>query len=81
MKKYFIMTFGCEMNKADSEKINMVFLQSWLQKTNDYKNADVVVFNTCSVRQKWENRVFGICNDILEENLIYYIFYFLLLHF
>ena len=53
MKKYFIMTFGCEMNKADSEKINMVFLQSWLQKTNDYKNADVVVFNTCSVRQKW----------------------------
>lgn len=69
MKKYFIMTFGCEMNKADSEKINMVFLQSWLQKTNDYKNADVVVFNTCSVRQKWENRVFGICNDILEENL------------
>lgn len=56
------------MNKADSEKINMVLLQSWLQKTNDYKTADLVIFNTCSVRQKWEDRVFWMMNEILEEN-------------
>ena len=32
MKKYYIKTFGCEMNQADSEKINMILLQSWLLK-------------------------------------------------
>lgn len=56
------------MNKADSEKINMVLLQSWLKKTNDYKKADLVLFNTCSVRQKWEDRVFWMMDDIREEN-------------
>jgi tRNA-2-methylthio-N6-dimethylallyladenosine synthase len=52
MRKYYIKTFGCEMNKADSEKINMILLQSGLRKCADYKDADVVIFNTCSVRQK-----------------------------
>lgn len=68
MRKYYIQTFGCEMNKADSEKINMVLLQSWLQKTNDFKNADLVIFNTCSVRQKWEDRVFWMMREIRFEN-------------
>lgn len=68
MRKYYIQTFGCEMNKADSEKINMVLLQSGLQKTNDYKNADLVIFNTCSVRQKWEDRVFWMMREIRFEN-------------
>jgi|TARA_Y100001960_G_scaffold327552_1_gene414198 tRNA A37 methylthiotransferase MiaB len=40
------------MNKADSEKINMILLQSGLMKTNDWKDADLVIYNTCSVRQK-----------------------------
>jgi len=52
MKKYYIKTFGCEMNKADSEKINMILLQSGLVKTSDRKEADLVIYNTCSVRQK-----------------------------
>ena len=68
MRRYYIQTFGCEMNKADSEKINMVLLQSWLQKTNDFKNADLVIFNTCSVRQKWEDRVFWMMREIRFEN-------------
>lgn len=68
MRKYYIQTFGCEMNKADSEKINMVLLQSGLQRTSDYKNADLVLFNTCSVRQKWEDRVFWMMREIRVEN-------------
>jgi hypothetical protein len=52
MRKYFIMTFGCAMNQADSEKINMILLQSGFMKTNELKEADLVIFNTCSVRQK-----------------------------
>jgi tRNA-2-methylthio-N6-dimethylallyladenosine synthase len=52
MKKYYIKTFGCEMNKADSEKVNMILLQSGLMKTNDWIDSDLVIYNTCSVRQK-----------------------------
>ena len=68
MKKYYIKTFGCEMNKADSEKVNMILLQSGLMKTNDWLDADLVIYNTCSVRQKWEDRVFGMSEEIKREN-------------
>ena len=57
MKKYFLQTFGCAMNSADSEKIHMLMLQSGFVKVTDWKDADLVILNTCSVRQKWEDRV------------------------
>ena len=63
-KKYFIQTFGCQMNQADSEKINMVLLQSGFFRALNIDEADIVIFNTCSVRQKWEDRVFGILREI-----------------
>lgn len=68
MKKYYIKTFGCAMNQADSEKINMILLQSGFIKSNSIKDANLIIFNTCSVRQKWEDRVFGYINDIVKEN-------------
>lgn len=68
MRKYYIKTFGCEMNQADSEKVNMILLQSGMMKTNDWKDADLVVYNTCSVRQKWEDRVFWMSEEIRREN-------------
>lgn len=68
MKKYYIKTFWCAMNQADSEKINMILLQSWFMKTPDWKQADLIVFNTCSVRQKWEDRVFWFVEEIQKEN-------------
>lgn len=68
MKKYFIQTFGCAMNQADSEKINMIFLQSGIFRTIKRNEADIIIFNTCSVRQKWEDRVFGLIRDIKKEN-------------
>ncbi len=68
MKKYFIQTFWCAMNQADSEKINMILLQSWFFKVNNWKEADLVVYNTCSVRQKGEDRVFWAINEIRKEN-------------
>jgi tRNA-2-methylthio-N6-dimethylallyladenosine synthase len=40
------------MNQADSEKINMILHQSGFVITKNWKNADLVIFNTCSVRQK-----------------------------
>jgi hypothetical protein len=52
MRKYFIMTFGCAMNQADSEKVNMILLQSGFMISATIEQADLVIFNTCSVRQK-----------------------------
>jgi len=68
IKKYYIQTFWCAMNQADSEKINMILLQSWFIKVNNWKDADLVIFNTCSVRQKWEDRVFWMLTEIKKEN-------------
>lgn len=68
MRKYYIKTFWCAMNQADSEKINMILLQSWFMITTNWLDADLVVFNTCSVRQKWEDKVFGFIEEIHREN-------------
>lgn len=68
MRKYFIQTFGCQMNQADSEKVNMILLQSGFMKAIKWQDADLIIFNTCSVRQKWEDRVFGLVDDIVKAN-------------
>lgn len=69
MRRYYVKTFWCAMNQADSEKINMILLQSWFMKSNNWEDADLVIFNTCSVRQKWEDRVFWFVEEILKENV------------
>lgn len=69
MKKYYIKTFWCAMNQADSEKINMILLQSWFIKSLDWRQADLIIFNTCSVRQKWEDKVFWFIEEINKENI------------
>ena len=68
MKKYYIQTFGCSMNQADSEKINMILMQSGFVKVSSWREANLVIFNTCSVRKKWEDRVFGTFREIDKEN-------------
>ena len=64
MRKYFLQTFWCAMNQADSEKISMILLQSWFVKTLDWKESSLVVLNTCSVRQKWEDRVVWFLQEV-----------------
>lgn len=68
LKTYYIQTFWCSMNQADSEKIHMIFLQSWLKKVLTWQEADIVIFNTCSVRQKGEDRVFWMIQEIYKYN-------------
>lgn len=51
-RKYCIQTFGCQMNHADSEKIQMLLTQAGMSKVDTWEEADIVIFNTCSVRQK-----------------------------
>lgn len=52
------------MNHADSEKIHMLLTQAGLSKVDTWEEADIVIFNTCSVRQKGEDRVFGFVEEI-----------------
>jgi len=64
LKTYYIKTFGCQMNEADSEKIAAVFNAQGYQLANSFKEADVVIINTCSVRQSAEDRVLGLVNNL-----------------
>lgn len=56
------------MNYADSERINMILIQSWLNRVIEPNSADIIIFNTCSVRKKWEDKVFSHINDITKLN-------------
>lgn len=69
--KFFIQTYGCQMNKIDSERI-VGFLTSYgFSKISKPENADILIINTCSVRQSAEDRVFGTIRNwqkIKEKN-------------
>ncbi|MCL5265421.1 MAG: tRNA (N6-isopentenyl adenosine(37)-C2)-methylthiotransferase MiaB [Chloroflexi bacterium] len=54
---YHIWTVGCQMNKADSERIATALERLGLRPTSDKENADVIVLNSCSVRRSAEDRV------------------------
>jgi len=57
-RKYFIETFGCQMNVHDSERMAGLFDQAGLEPTADETEADVVVLNTCSVRERAEEKLY-----------------------
>jgi tRNA-2-methylthio-N6-dimethylallyladenosine synthase len=58
-KKVFIKNFGCQMNARDSEVIKGLLVAEGYKLTDDPKRADVVLFNTCSVREHAEERVWS----------------------
>jgi len=58
-KKVFMQTFGCQMNVYDSEKLKSILLPLGYSITDDERKADVIVLNTCSVREKAERRALG----------------------
>lgn len=59
MKTFYVKTFGCQMNKSDSEKMCALLEKEGLNKAESIEIADVVVFNTCCVRENAENKFFG----------------------
>lgn len=59
MKKYFIRTFGCQMNEHDSEKISWVLDSMDYIQTDLEEDSDLIIFNTCAVRKSAEDRVYG----------------------
>lgn len=68
--KYSILTMGCQLNENDSEKISGMLEKMGFSEIEDYKNADLVIFNTCCVRENAEERLFGKIGEIkkIKEN-------------
>ncbi|MGH2740785.1 MAG: tRNA (N6-isopentenyl adenosine(37)-C2)-methylthiotransferase MiaB [Actinomycetota bacterium] len=57
--RYFIRTFGCQMNEHDSERIAGLLEGNGLLRTDEAAEAEVVVLNTCAVRENADNRLYG----------------------
>lgn len=58
-KHYYIKTYGCQMNVHESEKLAGMLKSLNYEETNDMANADVIVFNTCCIRDAAEQKVLG----------------------
>lgn len=58
-KKHAIITFGCQMNENDSEKLNGMLTKMGYNKTEDTDEADFIIYNTCCVRENAELKVYG----------------------
>ena len=75
-KKLYIKTFGCQMNEYDSDKMaDVLHASEGLEKTDSPEDADVILFNTCSVREKAQEKVFSDLGTVrhlkqLNPNLI-----------
>jgi len=62
--KYIVLTMGCQLNENDSEKISGMIEEMGFLKTETFEDADLVVFNTCCVRENAEERLFGKLGEI-----------------
>ena len=62
--KYFVKTFGCQQNVADSERVAQAFAARGFTEAKDYEDANYVIINTCMVRESAENRVYGLVNNL-----------------
>lgn len=58
-KKYTIITYGCQMNHHDSEKISYLLENLGYEKENDIEKSDFIIYNTCLVRENAELKVYG----------------------
>jgi len=69
-KKYFIHTFGCQQNVADSERIAAYCEAAGMRKATSFEEAHYVVITTCMIKEAAENRVYGMVNNLklLKEN-------------
>src|SRR5664279_6362045 len=62
-KTFYLETFGCQMNVHDSEKVIGTLLQEGYRQVPTVEEAGLVLYNTCSIRDKAEQKVFNRLND------------------
>jgi tRNA-N(6)-(isopentenyl)adenosine-37 thiotransferase enzyme MiaB len=67
-KYYHLITIGCAMNKADSERVANFLESNHYEEKSDWLDADIVILTTCGIRQSAEDRVYGLVNQIRKTN-------------
>ena len=70
-KKYFIKTYGCQMNVHDSEEIKKILENLGYTEIEDYEQADLIILNTCAIRENAHDKVFGFlgrCKHLKKTN-------------
>ena len=65
-KKYFTITYGCQMNESDSEKINGQLEELGYLPAEQMEEADIVILNTCSIRQNAEEKLYGKIGEVKQ---------------
>ena len=58
-RTYYVETYGCQMNAHDSERLTGLLEAEGMVPATDSSHADVVVFNTCAVRENADNKLYG----------------------
>ena len=69
-KKYYIKTYGCQMNVHDSEEIKALLETIGFNETNDMNDSDLIILNTCAIRENAHDKVFGFlgrCKHLKQE--------------
>nr|MBP9728212.1 tRNA (N6-isopentenyl adenosine(37)-C2)-methylthiotransferase MiaB [Candidatus Moranbacteria bacterium] len=66
-QKFFLKTFGCQQNVADSERIESFYRSRGFVRAEVLEEADVLVLNTCVIRDKAEGRVYGMVRSLTEK--------------
>ncbi len=65
--KYYILTMGCQLNENDSEKICGMVEKMGYEKTDNPNEADLILFNTCCVRENAEDKLFGKLGEVKKQ--------------
>src|SRR3954452_21078051 len=66
-KRFFVRTFGCQMNEHDSERIAGLFEADGMEAADGLDDADVIVLNTCCIRENADNKLYGTLGHLKSE--------------
>ena len=68
-RKFYITTFGCQMNEHDSEIMSGILIENGYEQADSRDDADIVIFNTCSIRENADKRFFGTLGQLKKKKM------------